>query len=211
MPGAFAGEVAILRQPWLPEWGLDLAFRFDGLGLLFSILILGIGQLIVLYATFYMPKQDGLGRFFGILMAFAGSMLGIVLSENLLLLVVFWEITSLTSFLLIAYKHDSFEARIAARMALAVTGGGGLALLAGVLLLGHMAGSYELQDVLAAGDRIRGHELYGSAPIRATPSRWCWCCSAPSPNRRSSPSISGCRTRWRRRPRSAPTCIPRPW
>jgi multicomponent K+:H+ antiporter subunit A len=165
MPGAFAGEVAILRQPWLPEWGLDLAFRFDGLGLLFSILILGIGQLIVLYATFYMPKQDGLGRFFGILMAFAGSMLGIVLSENLLLLVVFWEITSLTSFLLIAYKHDSFEARIAARMALAVTGGGGLALLAGVLLLGRIAGSYELTDVLAAGDLIRADPRYPIALV----------------------------------------------
>ncbi len=158
--GALAGEVLVHRFTWLPEWGLDLAFRFDGLGLLFAILILGIGQLIILYAAYYMPQKDGLGRLFGLLLAFAGGMLGVVLSENLLLLVVFWEITSLTSFLLIAYKYDATEARIAARMALAVTGGGGLALLAGVLLLGRIAGSYELSAVLAAGDIVRADPLY---------------------------------------------------
>jgi multicomponent K+:H+ antiporter subunit A len=135
-PRALAGEPVVFRLAWLPEWGLDLTFRLDGLGLLFAILILGIGQLVILYGTYYMPKKDGLGRLFGTLMAFAGAMLGVVLSENLLLMVVFWEITSITSFLLIAYKHDTIEGRIAARMALAVTGGGGLALLAGVLLLG---------------------------------------------------------------------------
>ncbi|WP_237213473.1 monovalent cation/H+ antiporter subunit A [Falsiroseomonas oryziterrae] len=159
-PRALAGDVAVFRLAWLPEWGLDLAFRMDGLGLLFAILILGIGQLVILYGAYYMPQQDGLGRLFGTLLAFAGAMLGVVLSENLLLMVVFWEITSITSFLLIAYKHDSVEARIAARMALAVTGGGGLALLAGVLLLGHMVGSFELSAVLAAGEAIQQHPLY---------------------------------------------------
>jgi multicomponent K+:H+ antiporter subunit A len=150
----------VFRLAWLPEWGLDLTFRLDGLGLLFAILILGIGQLVILYGTYYMPKKDGLGRLFGTLMAFAGAMLGVVLSENLLLMVVFWEITSITSFLLIAYKHDTIEGRIAARMALAVTGGGGLALLAGVLLLGHIAGSFELSAVLAGGDAVRADPLY---------------------------------------------------
>ncbi|MBW8271154.1 monovalent cation/H+ antiporter subunit A [Caldovatus aquaticus] len=159
-PAALAGTVTVLRWPWLPEWGLDLAFRLDGLGLLFAILILGIGQLVILYAAYYMPPEDGLGRFFGILLAFAGGMLGVVLSENLLLMVIFWEITSLASFLLIAYRHDASEARIAARMALAVTGGGGLALLAGVLLLGRIAGSLELSAVLAAGEAVRAHPLY---------------------------------------------------
>jgi multicomponent K+:H+ antiporter subunit A len=159
-PRAFAGEAVVFRLAWLPEWGLDLAIRLDGLGLLFAILILGIGQLVLLYGAYYMPRKDGLGRLFGTLMAFAGAMLGIVLSENLLLMVVFWEITSVTSFLLIAYKHDTIEGRIAARMALAVTGGGGLALLAGVLLLGRMAGSFELSAVLAAGDAIRTDPLY---------------------------------------------------
>ncbi|HZF77649.1 MAG TPA: monovalent cation/H+ antiporter subunit A [Acetobacteraceae bacterium] len=159
-PGALAGEVAVHRLSWLPEWGLDLSFRLDGLGLLFAVLILGIGQLVILYAAYYMPQKDGLGRLLGTLMGFAGAMLGVVLSENLLLMVVFWEITSVTSFLLVAYKHDTIEARIAARMALAVTGGGGLALLAGVLLLGRMAGSYELSAVLAAGEAIRADPLY---------------------------------------------------
>ncbi len=164
-PRTFAGEVTVVRWPWLPEWGLDLSFRFDGLGLLFAILILGIGQLVILYAIYYMPQRDGLGRFFGLLLAFAGGMLGVVLSENLLLMVIFWEITSLTSFLLIAYKYDTVEARIAARMALAVTGGGGLALLAGVLLLGRIAGSMELSAVLAAGESIRADPLYPAALV----------------------------------------------
>ena len=159
-PAALAGEVTVFRHPWLPDWGLDLTFRFDGLGLLFAILILGIGQLIILYAAYYMPKEDGLGRLYGLLLAFAGGMLGVVLAENLLLLVIFWEITSLSSFLLIAYKREAPDARIAARMAIAVTGGGGLALLAGVLLLGRMTGSFELSVVLAAGDRIRADALY---------------------------------------------------
>jgi multicomponent K+:H+ antiporter subunit A len=164
-PGVLGGEVVLLHLGWLPEWGLDLSFRLDGLGLLFAILILGIGQLVILYGAYYMPAKDGLGRLFGTLLAFAGAMLGVVLSENLLLMVVFWEVTSITSFLLIAYKHDSVDARIAARMALAVTGGGGLALLAGVLLLGRMAGSFELSAVLAAGEAIRADPLYPVALV----------------------------------------------
>ncbi|MGE0223546.1 MAG: monovalent cation/H+ antiporter subunit A [Acetobacteraceae bacterium] len=159
-PAAIAGDTTVFRMAWLPEWGLDVAFRLDGLGLLFAILILGIGQLVLLYGAYYMPQEDRLGRLFGTLMAFAGAMLGVVLSENLLMMVIFWEITSITSFLLIAYKHEAVDARIAARMALAVTGGGGLALLAGVLLLGRIAGSFELSTVLAAGDMIRADPLY---------------------------------------------------
>jgi multicomponent K+:H+ antiporter subunit A len=159
-PHALAGKIVLVRLPWLPEWGLDLALRFDGLGLLFVLLILGIGLLIVLYAAYYLPERDRLRRFYALLLCFAGGMLGVVLSENLLLLLVFWEITSLTSFLLIAYRYEAHDARIAARMALAVTGGGGLALLAGLLLLGQIAGSYDLSIVLAHGDAIRSHALY---------------------------------------------------
>lgn len=160
VPRVLAGEVLVARWAWLPEWGLDVALRLDGLGLLFCGLILGIGLLIVLYAAYYLPDEDRLGRFYAMLLAFAGGMLGVVLAENLLLLVVFWEVTSLSSFLLIAYKFEAREARVAARMALAVTGGGGLALLAGVLLLGQVVGSFDLSVVLAAGDTVRGHALY---------------------------------------------------
>jgi multicomponent K+:H+ antiporter subunit A len=160
MPAALSGEVLTTRVPWLPEWGLDFALRLDGLGLLFALLILGIGLLVVLYAAYYLPAYDRLGRFYALLLAFAGGMLGVVLAENTLLMLVFWEITSLTSFLLIAYKYEAHDARIAARMALAVTGGGGLALLAGLLLLGDIAGSFELTVILAKGDVIRAHPHY---------------------------------------------------
>ena len=160
MEAALAGKTTVERLTWLPEWGLDLAFRLDGFGMLFAILILGIGVLIVLYAAYYLPQYDRLGRFYGILLAFAGGMLGVVLAENLLILVVFWEITSLTSFLLIAYKYEAHDARIGARMALAVTGGGGLALLAGALLIGDIVGSYELTEVFRQADMLRAHALY---------------------------------------------------
>jgi multicomponent K+:H+ antiporter subunit A len=159
-PAALTGNAVIASHDWLPQYGLNLAFRFDGLGALFAALILGIGLLVVLYAYYYLPAADRLGRFYALLLLFMASMLGIVLSENMLLLVVFWELTSISSFLLIAYKSGETEARIAARMALAVTGGGGLALLAGVLLLGHVVGSFELTDMLAAGEQVHASALY---------------------------------------------------
>jgi len=160
VPAAMDGVVLVAGFSWLPDWGLMLSFRLDGLSLMFCLLILGIGLLVTLYAYYYLPESDRLGRFYTLLLLFMAAMLGVVLSENLLLLVVFWEITSLTSFLLIAYKHESHESRLASRIAFAVTGGGGLALFAGILLLGHIAGSFELTQVLASGERIRNHDLY---------------------------------------------------
>ncbi len=157
---AFAGQTLVQRHGWLSALGLDLAFRMDGLAALFALLILGIGFLIVLYARYYLSERDGMGRFYAYLMLFMGSMLGIVLSENLIQLLIFWELTSLSSFLLISYWHHREEARQGARMALAVTGLGGFALLGGFLLVGHVVGSYELSVVLAAGDTLRAHPLY---------------------------------------------------
>lgn len=154
------GGYVSAQMPWLTRWGLDLSLRLDGLGLLYCILILGIGLLIVLYAAYYMAKSDPLGRFYVLLSLFAGSMVGMVLSDNLILMLVFWEITSIISFLFIGYKHKDGDARAAARMALAVTGGGGLALLAGVLVLGHIGGSYEISELIAHADAIRAHPLY---------------------------------------------------
>ncbi|MFN3716336.1 MAG: monovalent cation/H+ antiporter subunit A [Thiobacillus sp.] len=159
-PLPFAGETLIQQQDWMPALGLNLAFRFDGLALLFAGLILGIGLLIVLYARYYLSERDSMGRFYAYLLLFMGSMLGIVLSENLIQLLIFWELTSLSSFLLISYWQHREEARHGARMALAVTGMGGFALLGGVLLLGHMVGSYELSDVFASAGLIRAHPLY---------------------------------------------------
>ncbi|UAW99217.1 monovalent cation/H+ antiporter subunit A [Halopseudomonas nanhaiensis] len=158
--GVFAGEVLVQSLPWLERIGLHLSFRLDGLAFLFALMILGIGLLVILYARYYLSKSDPMGRFFAYLSLFMAAMLGIVLSENLLLMMFFWELTSLSSFLLISYWSHSTDARKGARMALAVTGGGGLALLGGVLLLGQIVGSYELSDVLANGDLIRAHALY---------------------------------------------------
>ena len=156
----FSGQTIIQSWSWLEGIGLYFAFRLDGLALLFALMILIIGLLVIIYARYYLAKTDSMGRFYAYMMMFMGSMLGIVLSENVLQLVVFWELTSITSFLLISYWQHRRDAREGARMALAVTGAGGLALLGGVLLLGHIVGSYQLTDILAQGDLIRGHELY---------------------------------------------------
>ena len=161
----FSGELLKVKLEWLPALGLNLSLRLDGLGFLFALLILGIGLLVILYARYYLSKKEPMGRFFAFLLLFMGAMLGVVLSENLLLMLMFWELTSLSSFLLIGFWGARSDARKGARMALAVTGGGGLALFAGILLIGHIAGSFELSQVLAAGYAIRAHELYPLALI----------------------------------------------
>jgi len=159
------GEVLRARAAWLPEAGLDLVWRMDGLAWLFCVIVLGVGLLVLVYARYYMSRSDPLGRFFAYMLAFMGSMLGVVLSGNIIQLVVFWELTSLTSFLLIGYWHQRNDARRGARMAFTVTTAGGLCLLAGMLTLGHMAGSYELDAVLKAADRIQAHSLYPTALV----------------------------------------------
>ncbi len=159
------GEVLYERISWVPALGLEFVLRLDGLAWIFAMLVQGIGLLVVLYARYYMSPADPVPRFFSFLLAFMGSMLGVVLSGNLVQLVVFWELTSLTSFLLIGYWHHRADARRGARMAFTVTATGGLCLLAGVLLLGHMVGSYDLDAVLAARELILTHELYLPALI----------------------------------------------
>lgn len=160
LPKVFLGETLIQAWHWIPAIRLDFAFRQDGLSMLFALMILIIGLLVILYARYYLSAKDSMRQFFSYLMLFMGSMLGVVLSENLLQLILFWELTSLSSFLLISYWQHREDARNGARMALAITGMGGLALLGGVLLLGQIVGSYNLTDVLAAGDQIRAHEWY---------------------------------------------------
>lgn len=158
-PAAAADNVRF-RLEWLPSLGLDLTLRLDGLSWLFAVLIYGIGALVALYARYYMSEADSVPRFFSFLLAFMGSMLGVVLAGNLIQLVFFWELTSLFSFLLIGYWHQNPAAREGARMALTVTATGGLCLFVGVLLIGRIVGSYDLDIVLASGDLIRSHPLY---------------------------------------------------
>jgi multicomponent K+:H+ antiporter subunit A len=154
------GGVVHTTLAWLPQFGLDFHLRMDGFAWLFALLVAFIGALVVLYARYYMRPQDPVPRFFSFLMAFMGAMLGTVLSGNLIQLVVFWELTGLTSFMLIAYWYHRPDARRGARMAAIVTVGGGLALLLGVLALGSIVGSFELDVVLASGDTVRQHPLY---------------------------------------------------
>lgn len=154
------GGIVRMQMPWVPSAGLDFTLRMDGLSWMFCLLVTGIGFLVVLYARYYMSPRDPVARFFAFFLAFMGSMLGVVLSGNLFQLVFFWELTSLFSFLLIGYWHHTPAARDGARMALVITSAGGLCLFAGALLLGRIVGSYDLDAVLSAADRIRGHSLY---------------------------------------------------
>lgn len=156
----FAGETLLYHLDWIPALGIELSFRLDGLSLLFVYMILGIGLLVILYARYYLSENDSMAKFFAFLMLFMTAMLGIVLSNNVIQLWVFWELTSISSFLLISFWWQKSEARRGARMALTVTGAGGLALLAGLLLLGNIVGSYDLGVILQSGELIKQHDLY---------------------------------------------------
>lgn len=162
-PYVIDGSVLSLRIPWITTIGLDLVFRMDGFTWLFTVLVTGIGALVMLYARYYMSPDDPVRRFFAFLLAFMGAMLGVVLSGNVIQLVVFWEVTSLFSFLLIGYWYHTSAARDGARMALTITAAGGLALMAGMLLLGHIAGSYDLDTILGSRETIQSHALYDVA------------------------------------------------
>lgn len=159
-PGVLAGETVRASVPWIPALGLNASLFLDPLGLMFAGMILGIGLLVIIYARFYLAAADPMGRFFTYLLLFQGAMLGIVLSDNVLLLLIFWELTSLSSFLLIGFWRHSPEARQGARMALTITGGGGLALIGGLLILGEIAGSYDLTVILQRGEAIQASPLY---------------------------------------------------
>jgi multicomponent K+:H+ antiporter subunit A len=162
-PAVFAGEILRVSIPWFA--GIDFGFRMDGLAWTFALVICGIGALVVLYARYYLSAQDPPARFFALLLAFMGAMLGVVLADNLILLVVFWEMTSVSSFLLIGFWTHRADARAGARMALTVTGLGGLCLLGGVIVLGSVVGSYSLDAVLAAGATVRASSLYPVALV----------------------------------------------
>ncbi len=162
-PAVFAGAVPRVSWPWLPLADADFGLRADGLAWTFAMLVTGIGALVVLYARYYLSDSDPMARFYAFFMVFMGAMLGVVLADNLLLLVAFWELTSISSFLLIGYWQGRADARQGARLSLTITALGGLALFAGVLLLGEIVGSFSLDAVLAAGETVRAHRWYAPA------------------------------------------------
>lgn len=165
LPAVLAGELVTARIDWMPLLGLNVTLMLDGLGFFFACLILGIGLLIITYGRFYLAREDNMGEFFTYLLLFQGAMVGIVLSDNVLLLLVFWELTSLSSFLLIGYWKHLPEGRQGARMALTVTGMGGLAMIGGMMILGQIVGSYDLSVILQNRDLIQADPLYLPALI----------------------------------------------
>ncbi|MDQ3385071.1 MAG: DUF4040 domain-containing protein [Actinomycetota bacterium] len=148
--GVLDGRPVTEATPWVPRLGLELSFRLDGFALLMVALVSGVGVAVFAYAWRYFSARPDLGRFAGVLTAFAGSMLGLVLTDNLLVLYVCWELTSVTSYLLIGFEDTKAPARAAALQALLVTGAGGLAMLGGFVLLGQAAGTYTFSQILAA-------------------------------------------------------------
>ncbi len=161
LPKAASGMSVVQTYAWAPAFGVHLSFHADGLGLLFALVISGVGALVFWYASAYMKGHKYLTRFYGYLSVFMGAMLGLVLSDNLISLFIFWELTSISSFFLIGFKNEDAASRKSAIIALAVTGLGGLLLLVAVLIMGYVAGSYSIQEMLQSGAAFSKHAWYG--------------------------------------------------
>jgi multicomponent Na+:H+ antiporter subunit A len=160
LPDISAGAVIIEKYSWIFYPDISLSFRLDGLSMLFALLVTGIGGLILIYAGYYMRSYEKTSRFFGYLVFFMAAMLGLVLSSNLICLFVFWELTSISSFLLIGFKYEKAAAREAALQALLITGFGGLALLAGFVLLSIPYGSFELEVIMSNPQVLANSDLF---------------------------------------------------
>lgn len=161
IPGIAAGDVVAPEPlPWVESLGISLAWRLDGLGLLFALLVTGVGAAICIYASGYLGGHARFGRFMAALLTFMAAMLGLVIADDLILAFVFWELTSITSFLLIGFYREKEAARSAAMRALVITGAGGLALLAGVILLGLEAGTFRISELLTMGEQITESPRY---------------------------------------------------
>ncbi|RFA30365.1 Na(+)/H(+) antiporter subunit A [Alkalilimnicola ehrlichii] len=160
MPEIAAGDQVLVSYNWIPSLDIQLSFLLDGLSLMFALLISGIGTFILLYAGSYLHGDRDLPKFYIFILAFMASMLGLVLSNNLISLFVFWELTSITSYMLIGYHHEQLKSRKSALQGLLVTVGGGMALMAGLILMGSVAGTYEISEILNNGDVIRDSGLY---------------------------------------------------
>ncbi|MFW5774178.1 MAG: proton-conducting transporter membrane subunit, partial [Tangfeifania sp.] len=160
IPEVISAEAKFLMIEWIPALGINIEFVLDGLSMVFALLVTGIGALIFLYAKAYMKSYSGTDKFFMYLMLFSAAMLGLVLSANLVLMFIFWELTSFLSYFLISYFHEKESARKAAFQSLYITGFGGLAMLAGIILLGSIVNSYSIYDWMDGAETIRQSSLY---------------------------------------------------
>ncbi|TDS16060.1 putative monovalent cation/H+ antiporter subunit A [Sphingobacterium paludis] len=160
IPTIAGGTNLLQGVNWVPSLGVNLDFRLDGLSLLFALLITGIGSAIFFYARTYLKGHVYYDRFFAYLLLFMSAMLGVVLSNNILTLFVFWELTSISSFFLIGFNNDSKESRASALTALSITGLGGFFLLAGLILMGQIAGTFVISELFNKHDFLLAHPLY---------------------------------------------------
>ncbi|AJY73959.1 Na+/H+ antiporter subunit A [Paenibacillus beijingensis] len=166
--GYFVSRIPFVRQggefaslPWMPSLGIDFTVQLDGLSLLFALLISGIGSLVVLYSIFYLDKnKEQVRTFYVYLLLFMGAMLGVVLSDNMMVLYGFWELTSISSFLLIAFWHHRERSRYGALKSMLITVFGGLAMLAGFILLYVMSGTFSIRGIIDQAGTLAAHELF---------------------------------------------------
>ena len=155
-----AGETFVFSRAWVPSIDVNLSFHVDGLSLMFALIISGVGALVIIYASGYLAHDEFIGRFYVYILMFMASMLGVVLSDNIVTIFIFWELTSITSYMLIGYYHEKEESRTAALQALLVTGAGGLALMAGLVLMAIVGGSWEISELLNRHDVLTHSNLY---------------------------------------------------
>lgn len=157
----FSGPTLFYNYSWVPSMEIDLQFKVDGLSALFSLLITGVGALVFLYSSSYMKEHRYINRFYAYLSMFMASMLGLVLADNLLLLFIFWELTAISSFFLIGFNNTSAASRKSSLVAWGITAGGGFFLMAGLVFIGSIAGTYSLQEMLNSSEVLKSHPLYG--------------------------------------------------
>ena len=166
VPTISSGGIIGLSLPWIPAYDINITLFLDGLSLIFGLLISGVGFLVILYSIYYLSKhKEALHNFYIYLLLFMGAMLGVVLSDNIFALYVFWEMTSISSFLLIAYWFEREKSRSGARKSLLITVFGGLAMLAGFILLTMMTDTYSIREMVHSLDGIHSHTLFLPAMV----------------------------------------------
>ena len=165
LPGVHAQGASTFHIPWVPRYGIALSFLVDGLSIFFGILISGIGLLVVIYSIWYLSEKEDRLKFYLYLMMFMGAMLGVVFSNNLFGMFTFWELTSVSSFLLIGFWYHKGASRYGATKALVITGVGGISMLAGFILLYTITGTFDISEILGMGDVIRASDFYVTALI----------------------------------------------
>ena len=156
IPTVSNGQIMMQTLPWIPSLGIDFTTYLDGLSLTFALLITGVGALVILYSIYYMSKtRESLHNFYVYLMLFMGAMLGVVFSDNILVLYVFWELTSISSFLLIAYWYQRKQSRYGAQKSLLITVFGGLVMLTGFIMLAMMTNTYSIREMIALVEEMK--------------------------------------------------------